>query len=180
MAKLVTVFCFVAVLTVTHQAFAQDYDVEYFRMSGEFCQPIYTDNNQAYRIYGGLGSNSSTNSLFAICPMKSFSNPPVQGFIWLTIGSSGSTNTFPCYMAAYTNAKTGWWGSPKYLCSTAGGCTSSTAAGANNTNYLFWQYPFGSSALSGLENVNFECSIPPGGQQAMIMEFSGTDIPYSP
>jgi hypothetical protein len=148
--------------------------------SGQLCQPQYTDNNQSWRDYGGLGSNSDSADLYATCGMANFVNPPAGGQVFLSIGNTGATTPFWCQMIGFTVTGSGWWGSPKYLCSTVGGCTSYTVAGANQSNVLQWTHPLGTTALSGLVNVVYDCLVPPGGDEAMIMEYAATDCAFSP
>jgi hypothetical protein len=138
-----------------------------------FCMPMNTDSGDMYRVSGQVGNASTLASMWVECPMIFFANPPISVSIGLTIGSSGSSYQFPCRFAGYTDNKAGWWTALKYQCSTAGGCSTATVAGANNHKSIAWSYPLGTSVISTLWNAAIECIVPSDGGDALIVTYGG-------
>jgi hypothetical protein len=132
-----------------------------------YCMPQDADNGTAYRALGGFGNSSTSYVMYVDCPILFWADPPTADGVSITIGSTGATQDVYCQTAGYPQSGAGWWSSTKYLCATAGGCTTPTVAGANRTNTITWSYPLGTSAL-GVWNLEMECVLPANGGDALI------------
>lgn len=146
----------------------------YMSASGNSCQPQSTDP-VGYGEPGAANTSGSTSAIM-FCPLFTASQTAARTLsaVVLKFKDGSSTTNFSC-----TVFQTFPWGSvyessPKYTCTTAGGCPDPTQS-YTGFNYVQWTYSE-LGANIGVENLDtnfgFFCSVPPGNTSWIISYYS--------